>query len=68
MILDILNFLIFYFILFSSPSTHKMSPWVRTVFISFMPKLMFMQRSPVDMPDFANYPEYNGYTNEIDVR
>lgn len=49
-----------------SPSTHNMSPWVRTVFITFMPKIMFMQRSPIDMPDFN--PEYNGYTNEIDVR
>ncbi|XP_013099122.1 acetylcholine receptor subunit beta-like 2 isoform X2 [Stomoxys calcitrans] len=53
---------------FRSPSTHNMSPWVRTVFITFMPKIMFMQRSPIDMPDFVNLPEYNGYTNEIDVR
>ena len=29
---------------FRTPSTHRMSPWVRKLFINVMPKLLFMQR------------------------
>lgn len=29
---------------FRSPSTHKMAPWVRVVFIDFLPKVLMMKR------------------------
>ena len=40
------------FLTFRSPSTHKMSPWVRKVFIVGLPKLLFMDR-----PNYA--PRYS---------
>lgn len=29
---------------FRSPQTHRMAPWVKTVFIQFLPKLLFIKR------------------------
>lgn len=29
---------------FRSPQTHRMAPWVKTVFINFLPKLLFIKR------------------------
>ncbi|GAB6031196.1 hypothetical protein CHUAL_009016 [Chamberlinius hualienensis] len=31
---------------FRSPSTHKMAPWVKKVFVDFLPKILFIQRPP----------------------
>jgi len=44
---------------FRSPATHRMSPWVRTLFINVMPKLLFMQR-----PNYA--PRYTSSLNQED--
>jgi nicotinic acetylcholine receptor len=55
---------------FSSPSTHKMSPWVKRVFLHFMPRLLMMRRphySSRDNIEETNYAD-NGNTNEIDFR
>merc|ERR1719189_2235951 len=38
---------------FRSPATHRMSPWVRTLFINYMPKLLFMQR-PIYAPKYSS--------------
>ena len=32
-----------------SPATHKMSPWVRTVFIEHLPRLLLMKRPKYPM-------------------
>uniref|UniRef100_A0A1A9X464 Neurotransmitter-gated ion-channel ligand-binding domain-containing protein n=1 Tax=Glossina brevipalpis TaxID=37001 RepID=A0A1A9X464_9MUSC len=53
---------------FRSPSTHKMSPLVRKLFLHFMPKLMMMRRTKYSLPDYDDTTPSNGYTNEIDVR
>jgi len=45
---------------FRSPATHRMSPWVRTLFINVMPKLLFMQR-----PNYA--PRYTSNLNQEDI-
>lgn len=44
---------------FRSPSTHKMSPWVRRVFIHIMPRLLLMRR-----PNYNPVPdeEHHKYT------
>lgn len=31
-------------IYFRSPSTHKMSPWVKNVFLNFIPRMLMMRR------------------------
>ncbi|KAK4288611.1 hypothetical protein Pmani_038368 [Petrolisthes manimaculis] len=36
---------------FRSPSTHKMSPWVKRVFIHVMPRLLLMRRPQYDPKD-----------------
>ena len=38
-----------------SPSTHRMSPWVRKVFIQVMPRILFMKR-PHYMPRYSTEP------------
>jgi Neurotransmitter-gated ion-channel transmembrane region. len=54
----------------SSPSTHKMSPWVKRVFLHFMPRLLMMRRPPYssrDNFDDNNFGD-NVYTNDLDFR
>jgi nicotinic acetylcholine receptor len=56
----------------SSPSTHKMSPWVKRVFLHFMPRLLMMRRPPYSSRDNFNFEDShfpdNGYTNELEFR
>lgn len=40
---------------FRSPVTHHMAPWVRKVFIEFLPKILFIQR-PEKLPDDDDKP------------
>ncbi|KAJ8878211.1 hypothetical protein PR048_018788 [Dryococelus australis] len=53
-----------------SPSTHKMSPWVKRVFLHFMPRLLMMRRPPYSLrySGEANHFCDNGYSNELDFR
>ncbi|XP_022258930.1 acetylcholine receptor subunit alpha-like 1 isoform X1 [Limulus polyphemus] len=37
-------------VMFRSPSTHRMSPWVKRVFLDFLPKMLWMRR-PQDEED-----------------
>nr|QQH14664.1 nicotinic acetylcholine receptor alpha 8 subunit [Blattella germanica] len=73
MILVTLSISITVFVLnvhFRSPSTHKMSPWVKRVFLHFMPRLLMMRRPPYssrDNFDDTNFQD-NGYTNDMDFR
>lgn len=53
---------------FRSPSTHKMSPLCRKIFLHFMPKLMCMRRTHYSLPDYDDTTPSQGYTNEIEVR
>ncbi|XP_037942792.1 acetylcholine receptor subunit beta-like 2 [Teleopsis dalmanni] len=53
---------------FRSPSTHKMSPLFRKLFLHFMPKVLMMRRTQYTLPDYDDSTPSNGYTNEIDVR
>lgn len=39
---------------FRSPATHKMSPWVRRVFLEFLPKVMMMRRPDDDKDEEAS--------------
>lgn len=36
---------------FRSPVTHKLAPWVRTCFIDFLPKFLFIERPKKDDDD-----------------
>lgn len=56
------------FTCFRSPSTHKMSPLCRKIFLNFMPKLMCMRRTHYSLPDYDDTTPSQGYTNEIEVR
>ncbi|XP_046678228.1 acetylcholine receptor subunit beta-like 2 isoform X2 [Homalodisca vitripennis] len=52
---------------FRSPSTHKMSPWVKKVFLHVMPRILMMRRPPYSLRD--NYDESfydGGYINDGD--
>ncbi|KAL1117523.1 hypothetical protein AAG570_003839, partial [Ranatra chinensis] len=51
---------------FRSPSTHRMSPWVKKVFLDLMPRMLFMRRPPYS-PREDSYPEA-GYINDGDFR
>ncbi|XP_033192676.1 nicotinic acetylcholine receptor beta2 isoform X1 [Bombus vancouverensis nearcticus] len=51
---------------FRSPSTHNMSPWVRRVFLNWMPRLLMMRRTPYSTPEYDDTYMDSGYTNEID--
>ncbi|KAF7403194.1 hypothetical protein HZH68_005988 [Vespula germanica] len=50
---------------FRSPSTHSMSPWVRQVFLNWMPTILRMRRTPYTPENEDEYMD-SGYTNEID--
>lgn len=45
-----------------------MSPFVRKLFLGFMPKIMMMKRTKIAVPDYDDTTPSNAYTNEIDVR
>ncbi|XP_026475783.1 acetylcholine receptor subunit beta-like 2 [Ctenocephalides felis] len=54
---------------FRSPSTHNMSPWVRKLFLHFMPKILMMRRTQYVLPDYddsflPNYTENRDGTND----
>ncbi|CAG0894178.1 unnamed protein product [Darwinula stevensoni] len=55
---------------FRRSSTHKMSPWVKQVFIDFMPRLLLMRRPEIakhrPLEEELKYLDY-GY-NELDFR
>ncbi|XP_076762606.1 nicotinic acetylcholine receptor beta2 isoform X1 [Xylocopa sonorina] len=51
---------------FRSPSTHNMSPWVRQVFLNWMPRILMMRRTPYSTPEYDDTYMDSGYTNEID--
>ncbi|XP_050499093.1 acetylcholine receptor subunit beta-like 2 [Diabrotica virgifera virgifera] len=53
---------------FRSPSTHKMSPVFRKVFLHFMPKLLIMRRTTYSLPEYDDNQPPRGYTNEIDLQ
>ncbi|XP_063232582.1 acetylcholine receptor subunit beta-like 2 [Bacillus rossius redtenbacheri] len=55
---------------FRSPSTHKMSPWVKRVFLHFMPRLLMMRRPPYSLRYNSDGNHFcdNGYSNELDFR
>ncbi|XP_013415864.1 acetylcholine receptor subunit alpha-like [Lingula anatina] len=41
---------------FRSPATHKMSPWVKKVFLSILPRLLLMRRPKLDTDKGAKVP------------
>ncbi|XP_034936626.1 acetylcholine receptor subunit beta-like 2 [Chelonus insularis] len=51
---------------FRSPSTHKMSNWVRQVFLNWMPRVLMMQRTPYATPEYTDICVDNGYSNDVD--
>lgn len=51
---------------FRSPSTHNMSPWVRQVFLNWMPRILMTRRTPYSTPEYDDTYMDSGYTNEID--
>ncbi|CAD7077447.1 unnamed protein product [Hermetia illucens] len=53
---------------FRSPSTHNMSPLVRTLFLQFMPKVMMMRRTQYTLPDYDDTAPSNCYSNDLDAR
>ena len=54
---------------FRSPSTHKMSPWVKTVFLHFMPRLLMMRRPPYSPNDlYLENLSDASYVNDGDFR
>uniref|UniRef100_A0A336M209 CSON010718 protein n=2 Tax=Culicoides sonorensis TaxID=179676 RepID=A0A336M209_CULSO len=48
---------------FRSPQTHTMAPWVRTVFIKHLPKLLVMKR-----PIYSTYEHYSNASRRFMVR
>ncbi|XP_044258294.1 acetylcholine receptor subunit beta-like 2 isoform X2 [Tribolium madens] len=53
---------------FRSPSTHKMSPMVRKIFLQFMPKLLIMRRTTYTLPEYDDNLPPRGYTNEMELQ
>ncbi|EZA60916.1 Acetylcholine receptor subunit beta-like protein [Ooceraea biroi] len=53
---------------FRSPSTHNMSPWVRQVFLNWMPRVLMMRRTPYSTPEYDDTYMNSAYINEIDYR
>lgn len=51
-----------------SPSTHNMSPFVRKLFLGFLPKLMMMRRTKYVMPDYDDAAPCHGYANRMGIR
>lgn len=47
-------------VFFRSPATHKMSPWVRTVFLDFMPRVLCMKR-PTYHPKYTHEAERRSF-------
>ncbi|XP_060523967.1 acetylcholine receptor subunit beta-like 2 isoform X2 [Cylas formicarius] len=53
---------------FRSPSTHKMSPTFRKIFLQLMPKLLIMRRTTYTLPEYDDSLPPRGYSNEIDIQ
>lgn len=56
-----------------SPSTHKMAPWVKTVFLNVMPRILMMRRphySPRDHYEHDDEQPFsdNGFSSGTDFR
>jgi len=45
-----------------------MSPWVRQVFLNWMPRVLMMRRTPYSTPEYDDAYMNSGYINEIDYR
>ncbi|XP_074038713.1 acetylcholine receptor subunit beta-like 2 isoform X1 [Leptinotarsa decemlineata] len=53
---------------FRSPSTHKMSPIFRKIFLHFMPKLLIMRRTKYSLPEYDDSQPPRGYTNDMEIQ
>lgn len=53
---------------FRSPSTHNMAPWVRLLFLNWVPRLLRIRRTPYATPEYSDMYIDGGYSNEIDYR
>ncbi|KAJ8985056.1 hypothetical protein NQ317_019739 [Molorchus minor] len=53
---------------FRSPSTHKMSPLFRKIFLDFMPKLLIMRRTKYSLPEYDDTQPPRGYANDMDIQ
>jgi len=53
---------------FRSPSTHRMSPWVKRVFLDMVPRILMMRRPPYSLrhDGFLDGAD-NGYSNEMEM-
>lgn len=45
-----------------------MAPWVRRVFLNWMPTILMMRRTQYSAPDYDDTYMDSGYTNEVDFR
>ena len=55
---------------FRTPATHKMAPWVRTAFIDFLPRYLFIQRPDPDpateeTPELASGSTFFPFLNSL---
>ncbi|KAF7266914.1 hypothetical protein GWI33_019841 [Rhynchophorus ferrugineus] len=48
---------------FRSPSTHKMSPLFRKIFLHIMPKMLIMRRTTYTIPEYDDSQPPRGYPN-----
>lgn len=55
-------------LIFRSPSTHKMSPWVRKIFLQFMPRLLIMRRTTYTLPEYDDALPPHGYQNDMEMQ